>query len=1115
MESRKNVPQNLESKTGHDAICNTHISNTESIDHEKNRSLCSTPPDSLQGGREDVRYDSGDEHQSPGKNTVLGTQDEMSESPGQVEHNPNLIAEVKYRPMKPKAATSTNPSNFPYLEHISQSQYGTQTSQSLVAQDPRSSPADLTVANENALQTPPVEDTAVLPLDSQGSTESDSEIEVEIPSVLCQNTLAAFEEQRQAYPSTTSQSDQPSLQVKRTPYSHGPTDRMSSSRTAPNAFSSNVNGLLSQELFRNAAYLECTQSSPELRSHSYQSDLSSSESGHFFMRPAIAAENEVDHGGAVTEDKRIMARQIHSIPDARHQSNRRFAVVQPEYDQDSKEQVHQAEQSQVTSTNNTDTKRKAPTTELLSPNVTKRRKHFKRPTAFDFSQDRSAVQDPIVLGRTYRREFLAYRKNSMPTSSNKPDLHPQSDRFADPFCENEGRPQTAPMSQVMSTQQTLGQEHLKTATLKGSASASVTSDSALQSFRNADAMTPISYDEAGIIQSVEEGTVGGIHSSTGNPIELQTDEDVTMKSDYTNSQPEKETAIPTAEPSHTGGVTEEDYWETGGAAALVRRLSSSTHSIVESGKSSGGLPCSKAPLSPYASETIRTETAPNSKASAEKPNLRDFEFNSPTLQSIIDRDQEGCKHTDVADIPEPAHRESCSRNTIPVDQIHQAVAGAISPEKCLFTNASKVDVRSVVPKDLQVSLSAGLSNEGPTRLRLSPQHELITSPAGIFARFKTNYLDYTGDLRHFVAICKRINTLVKVNRMIPKFLWDDFIVRHKLDYPQYLQECNDLVEDPMPYEQFYHERIAGPNYMSKVVTSSNLADILRLDKNGATDYASPGRAVPSIKSPEKGGTSFTREPFVIPSLIGEAQQSQKPFPQSTPKVTIDLTADEPEVVDPPPIISPIIVLPPHTTSRKLLPTQEPRTEPPLPRTSFTSRVSTNSGKKPRRSLPWTEARDSKAKSSSLGKSTKNGRSPLSSLTSTPSKASVSQTHEPLTNRLMPKSTFQYQHSRRSPAPISTSKPTNHTEFSNPKPQASTSPRSLRSPELDTAAETLATAPADDWYKDANTPFKDFARAYTSIQPGKGNSFAQPGVPPKERRVRKEPRKLDIWNWKLD
>lgn len=108
------------------------------------------------------------------------------------------------------------------------------------------------------------------------------------------------------------------------------------------------------------------------------------------------------------------------------------------------------------------------------------------------------------------------------------------------------------------------------------------------------------------------------------------------------------------------------------------------------------------------------------------------------------------------------------------------------------------------------------------------KHVPPSVPQNIFDKFKATYPAYPGDLKHFAAICRKISQLVKANRMEHQSLWDDFIVRHKIEYSQYLQRCAEEAEDAVPYEDFYQTEIEEPQYQKRVINRRNLDDALAL-----------------------------------------------------------------------------------------------------------------------------------------------------------------------------------------------------------------------------------------------------------------------------------------------
>jgi hypothetical protein len=84
--------------------------------------------------------------------------------------------------------------------------------------------------------------------------------------------------------------------------------------------------------------------------------------------------------------------------------------------------------------------------------------------------------------------------------------------------------------------------------------------------------------------------------------------------------------------------------------------------------------------------------------------------------------------------------------------------------------------------------------------------------ASIFDNFKATYPAYTGDSRHFLGQCKQMKKLDEQDKMVPKWQWDDFIIRNRTDYRDYANQCMDSGEDAEPYYRFYKDRIRDTLY---------------------------------------------------------------------------------------------------------------------------------------------------------------------------------------------------------------------------------------------------------------------------------------------------------------
>lgn len=144
-------------------------------------------------------------------------------------------------------------------------------------------------------------------------------------------------------------------------------------------------------------------------------------------------------------------------------------------------------------------------------------------------------------------------------------------------------------------------------------------------------------------------------------------------------------------------------------------------------------------------------------------------------------------------------------------------SAAVEPTIPLSNPNSDSEVNPIGEHQNAVQLPAEITKQKPPFV-----------PQDIFDKFKATYPAYPGDLKHFTAICRKISQLVKANRMEHQSLWDDFIVRHKIDYPQYLRRCAEEAEDAVPYEDFYQNEIEGPQYQKRVINRRNLNETLAL-----------------------------------------------------------------------------------------------------------------------------------------------------------------------------------------------------------------------------------------------------------------------------------------------
>ena len=188
----------------------------------------------------------------------------------------------------------------------------------------------------------------------------------------------------------------------------------------------------------------------------------------------------------------------------------------------------------------------------------------------------------------------------------------------------------------------------------------------------------------------------------------------------------------------------------------------------------------------------------------------------------------------------------------------------------------------------------------------------IPSPEDFWKHFRSLYPDYTGTLKHFLSLCGNIQKLWKQDRL-HKSMWDDFLIRSKIEYADHVRESMENGEDPLPYEKFYNEEIDEPKYRKKVLTPLNLNTIIRGD--GLRNISSHTTSTASTPV-SKGSNAFLSH--------GAGSTTSSFLGNASPSPMIDLTQED-------------------RTDQKTLGRAEERSLSPQPRR--------------RRRIPWMTERD--------------------------------------------------------------------------------------------------------------------------------------------------------------
>lgn len=385
----------------------------------------------------------------------------------------------------------------------------------------------------------------------------------------------------------------------------------------------------------------------------------------------------------------------------------------------------------------------------------------------------------------------------------------------------------------------------------------------------------------------------------------------------------------------------------------------------------------------------------------------------------------------------------------------------------------------------------------------------------VFRRFKAAYPDYLGTKEHFIGMCRRIHQLLNADRMEHKSLWDDFIVRHKADYQQYCQRCMDNAEDAKPYERFYREEIDGPKYSRRIMQPNTLREVIPLDQAPVSAQGS-GPTTNTIKSkspktqicaqlalsstcsnrssPAKSHAKALLNQAVStssrlsltdadqsgqrlrrPQMSGLPEQRPTLDPFCSPDVqeTVDLTGDQSS--------SPTIT--PHSPelglSSKRVVKRSPRKIPWKEYEPLSKECRSNNG-------VGDEHQQGKSDSRMLRAVTSSGSPTVVRLSDGNPAVFRSNIGDNIKRPKAPRSKLQA-----TEPPLGLLREgARQVGLKALKPYAVPNQKSLICPSAGKSQAEHSAAAVDEWWKDANTPFREYTRLYQSITPGRGNAWAK-------------------------
>ncbi|KAG9200773.1 hypothetical protein G6514_006629 [Epicoccum nigrum] len=199
----------------------------------------------------------------------------------------------------------------------------------------------------------------------------------------------------------------------------------------------------------------------------------------------------------------------------------------------------------------------------------------------------------------------------------------------------------------------------------------------------------------------------------------------------------------------------------------------------------------------------RSAEGPSNNTSATKlNNLTGLKQKSPAVEATEDH-IERTAEMQLKQMQHPPKTLSERPQSEPTDE-SEPVSMAAPPA---------AEVIKVQPRSSSVRSQAPLEPD-PAANPLTETGELT-----MFAKFKAAYPEYTGSIKVFTRLCNTINNLDLEDKMVSKWMWDDFIIRNRTDYKPYVEECTEEGEDPLPYLHFYKDRLQGAKYQKGVINT--------------------------------------------------------------------------------------------------------------------------------------------------------------------------------------------------------------------------------------------------------------------------------------------------------
>jgi hypothetical protein len=208
--------------------------------------------------------------------------------------------------------------------------------------------------------------------------------------------------------------------------------------------------------------------------------------------------------------------------------------------------------------------------------------------------------------------------------------------------------------------------------------------------------------------------------------------------------------------------------------------------------------------------------------------------------------------------------------------LHGRTHGHKSPQVKVYTDSGlsfTTNALSLGPAKSNETRLENVSNATPAQIQRS-----LT----VFQKFQTAYPEYTGTVKHFTGLCKEMYKLDQEDKMVPKWQWDDYLIRRRIDYKEYVDQCEDEGEQSEPYHRFYKDSIRDTLFTKGILKNRAvlIAALGELQTQPPITTAAAATPVPE-HTPQRGRQSLPSFSMLTqPKAPGASHHARQSLPPS-------------------------------------------------------------------------------------------------------------------------------------------------------------------------------------------------------------------------------------------